>query len=137
MTRAKQNLCIHHNSNYFDNFKVDGLVAIDDQETYQSPNKISMQLSFTDINLGFFEYRKSQINRLVPGEILMIKDEGCADSSGNIVLKFSKKFNETISHLKDQGYLLKSARINFILFWKDTEKEKESKVILPELDFEK
>jgi ATP-dependent DNA helicase RecQ len=137
MTRAKQNLCIHHNSNYFDNFKVDGQVATDDQETYQPPDKISMQLSFTDVNLGFFEYRQSQINRLVPGDILIIKEEGCADSSGDIVLKFSKKFNETISQLKDQGYQLITSRINFILYWKDPEKEKESKIILPELDFKK
>lgn len=44
---------------------------------------------------------------------------------------------DTISHLKDQGYQLTTARINFILYWKDPEKEKEFMVILPELDFEK
>lgn len=137
MTRAKQNLCIHHNSNYFDEFQVEGLVSIVDQESYQPPDKITMQLSFTDVNLGFFEYRQSQINRLIPGDVLVVKDEGCGNNSGDIVLKFSKKFNDTISQLKDQGYILKNARINFILYWKDPEKEKESKVILPELDFEK
>ena len=137
MTRAKQNLVIHHNSNLFDRFQGEGLVSIVDQENYQLPGKISMQLSFSDINLGFFEYRQSQINRLVPGDVLVIKDEGCANNSGDIVLKFSKKFNETISQLKDQGYHLKNARINFIIYWKDPDKEKESKVILPELDFEK
>jgi ATP-dependent DNA helicase RecQ len=137
MTRAKVNLIIHHNSNFFDSFKIDGQVAIVDQEIYQPPDEISMQLSFTDINLGFFEYRQSQINRLIPGNILIIKDEGCANNSGDIVLKFSKKFNETISQLKDQGYHLKNAKINFILFWKDPEKGNEFKIILPELNFVK
>ena len=137
MTRAKQNLFIHHNSNFFDNFKAEGLVSIVDVNSYLPPEKLSMQLSFVDVNLGFFEYRQSQINRLVPGDILISMDEGCANSSGDIVLKFSKKFNETISHLKDQGYQLTTARINFILFWKGPEKEKEFMVILPELDFEK
>ncbi len=137
MTRAKHNLFIHHNSNYFDSFQADGLVSLVDRKNYESPEKITMQLSFSDVNLGFFEYRQSQINSLVPGDLLVIKDEGCANNSGDIVLKFAKKFNETISQLKDQGYHLKNARINFILYWKDPEKEKESKVILPELDFEK
>ncbi len=137
MTRAKQNLFIHHNSNFFDTLQADGLVSLVDHENYDSPDKITMQPSFSDVNLGFFEYRQSQINRLVPGDVLIIKDEGCTNNSGDIVLKFSKKFNETISQLRDQEYQLKNARINFILYWKDPEKEKESKVILPELDFEK
>ena len=96
-----------------------------------------MQLSFNDVNLGFFEYRQSQINNLIPGNILVVKDEGCANNNGVTVLKFSKKFNETIAQLKGQEYTLKNARINFIVYWKDPEKEKEYKVILPELDFEK
>jgi ATP-dependent DNA helicase RecQ len=137
MTRAKQNLVIHHNNGLFDKIKVEDLISIVDENSYQPPDKLSMQLSFIDVNLGFFEYRQSQINRLVPGDILIIKEEGCTNNSGDIVLKFSKKFNETISELKEQGYHLKYARINFILYWKDSDKEKESKVILPELDFER
>ena len=96
-----------------------------------------MQLSFTEVNLGFFEYRQSQINSLVAGESLNINDEGCTNSTGDVVLRFSKKFCEKISQLEEQGYHLKTARINFILYWKDPEKEKESKIILPELDFER
>ncbi|NMB93978.1 MAG: RecQ family ATP-dependent DNA helicase [Flexilinea flocculi] len=137
MTRAKQNLIIHHNSNFFDRFQTEGLVSIVENENYQPPEKITMQLSFNDVNLGFFEYRQSQINNLIPGNILVVKDEGCANNNGDTVLKFSKKFNETIAQLKGQEYTLKNARINFIVYWKDPEKEKEYKVILPELDFEK
>ncbi len=137
ITRARQNLFIHHNSYSFDRFQADGLVLIVDRKSYQPPEHISMQLSYSDVNLGYFEYRQSQINRLVPGVHLVIKDGGCANNSGDIVLKFSKKFNDTISWLEDQGYHLKNARINFILFWKDPEKESEVKIILPELDFEK
>ena len=137
MTRAKQNLFIHHNTDYFDEIRVEDQVAINDQKSYLPPNKISMQLSFTEVNLGFFEYRQSQINSLVAGESLNINDEGCTNSTGDVVLKFSKKFYEKISQLEEQGYHLKTARINFILYWKDPEKEKESKIILPELDFER
>ena len=81
--------------------------------------------------------RKSHIYSLIPGDILGIKDEGLTNNAGYIILKFSKKFNEIISQFKDQGYHLQKVRINFIVYWKDSDKEKESKIILPELDFEK
>ena len=72
MTRAKQNLFIHHNSNFFDRFQAEGLVSIVDQESYQPPEKISMQLSYTDVNLGYFEYRQYQINGLIAGDNLIM-----------------------------------------------------------------
>ncbi|MBN1185875.1 MAG: RecQ family ATP-dependent DNA helicase [Bacteroidales bacterium] len=137
ITRAKQNLFIHHNSNFFDNFQVEGLVSIVESKRYLPPDKISVQLSFTDVNLGFFEYRQSQINRLIPGNNLDIGNDGCENSNGDIVLKFSKKFQDMITQLNEQGYQLKYAIINFIIFWKDSEKDKEFKIILPELDFER
>jgi len=137
MTRAKQNLSIHHNSNFFDNFKAEGLVSIVDEKSYQPPEKLSMQLSFSDVFLGFFEDRQSQINRLIPGDNLIISNNGCTNSNSDIVLKFSRKFQETIVQLAEQRYHLKTITVNFIIYWKDPEKENEYKIILPELDFER
>jgi ATP-dependent DNA helicase RecQ len=136
MTRAKHNLFIHHNGSFFDNFKAEGLVSIVDEKSYQPPDKLSMQLSFSDIFLGYFENRQYQINRLIPGDNLIIGNDGCTNNNRDIVLKFSKKFNETISKLQEQGYHLKNVKINFIIYWKDPEKENEYKIILPELNFE-
>ena len=93
-----------------------------------------MDLSFY-LNFGCLSHKTG--NRLISGDNLVIGNNGCITIKGDVVLKFSKNFNETISRLKDQGYHLKNARINFILFWKDSEKETELKIILPELDFEK
>ena len=137
MTRAKQNLTIHHNSNFFKEFKAEGLVSITDENSYMPPDRLRVQLSFSDVFLGYFENRQSQINRLLPGDNLIVGNDGCTNNYGDIVLKFSKKFNQTISKLKEQGYHLKNVKINFIIYWKDPEKEKEYKIILPELDFEK
>jgi len=137
MTRAKQNLFIHLNSNFFDNFEAENMVSLVDEKNYQPPDKLSMQLSFSDVFLGYFENKQYQINRLVPGDNLILSNNGCTDSIGDLVLKFSRKFQETISHLEEQGYHLKSVKVNFIIFWKDPEKEKEFKVILPELNFER
>ena len=137
MTRAKQNLFIHLNSNFFDNFEAENMVSLVDEKNYQPPDKLSMQLSFSDVFLGYFENKQYQINRLVPGDNLILSNNGCTNSNGDLVLKFSRKFQETISHLEEQGYHLKSVKVNFIIFWKDPEKKKEFKVILPELNFER
>jgi ATP-dependent DNA helicase RecQ len=96
-----------------------------------------MQLSFSDIFLGYFENRQYQINRLMPGDNLIIGNDGCTNQNGDIVLRFSKKFNDTISSLQEQGYHLKNVKINFIIYWIDPEKENEYKIILPELNFER
>lgn len=137
MTRAKRNLVIHHNISLFGNIRAEGLLLVTDRESYLPPSTISMQLSYTDVNLGYSEYRQNQIKRMVSGDNLIIGKDGCTNSNGEFVLKFSRKYQETIAHLEDQGYHPKDARINFIVFWKDSEKEKEFRIILPELDFER
>jgi ATP-dependent DNA helicase RecQ len=137
MTRAKQNLSIHHNSDFFANMQADNLVSLVDEKNYGPPDKLSMQLSFSDVFLGYFENRQNQINRLVPGDNLIISSNGCTNSNGDVVLKFSKKFQETIVQLEHLGYHLKNVKVNFIILWKDPEKEKEFKIILPELCFER
>ena len=137
MTRAKQNLFIHHNSYFFDNFESDNLFSISDKENYPPPDKLSMHLSFADVNLGYFAYKQDQVNRLMPGDNLIISNDGCVNLDGELLLKFSLKFQETISQLKEQGYNLKGGKVNFVIFWKDPGKEKEIKVILPELNFER
>ena len=137
ITRAKQNLYIHHNSSFFDNFKAEGLVSVVDEKDYQPPEKLTMQLSYQDVFLGYFVNRQNQISRLIPGDNLIIGNDGCTNNYGDKVLKFSKKFNNTITQLNEQGYQLKNVKINFIIYWKDPEKENEFKIILPELDFER
>jgi ATP-dependent DNA helicase RecQ len=71
------------------------------------------------------------------GDPLTIKEDGCANSNSDSVLKFSKKFLETIETQKSKGYELKSAKVNFIVYWQQEGTEKEVKIILPELYFEK
>jgi ATP-dependent DNA helicase RecQ len=137
MTRAKTNLIIHYNGNFLDNIRTTGMTSIVDRNSYNPPDKLTMQLSFTDVNLGFFETIQTRITRLIPGDKLITGNDCCTNSSGNVVLKFSRKFQEIIPKLTGQGYHLKNAKINFIVYWKDSEKEQEFRIILPELDFER
>lgn len=137
MTRAKQNLYIHHNNRFLDNIKSEEVISIVDDKVYPVPDKLSMQLSFSDVFLGYFERRQWQISRLLPGARLIFDNEGCTNSDGEVILKFSRKYLETIARLQEQGYNVKAIKVNFVIFWKDAEKETEYRIILPEVEFEK
>jgi len=137
MTRAKQNLTIHLNSDFLNNLTAENLKRVDDSEIYPPPKELAMQLSHEDVHLGYFEFVQHRINRLLSGESLRIKEEGCANLKDELVLKFSKKFLELLKTNVERGYNLKSAKVNFIVYWQNAESEKEVKIILPELLFEK
>ncbi|HPK10843.1 MAG TPA: hypothetical protein PLX41_11780, partial [Bacteroidales bacterium] len=47
------------------------------------------------------------------------------------------QFVKQLAELKDKGYELKSAKVNFIVHWMKEETGQEVKIILPELLFER
>ena len=68
---------------------------------------------------------------------MTLNGDECLDSNGKSVLKFSKQFMGQIENMKTKNYELKSAIVNFIVYWKKEETEQEVKIILPELYFER
>ncbi len=137
MTRAKQNLTIHLNGNYLDNITVENLERNEDREIYQPPHEIVIHLTHTDVNLGYFEFIQHRIKHLLSGDTLVVKEDGCANLKGDLVVKFSKNYRETIETQKRKGYELKSAKVNFIVYWLKEETQQEVKIILPELTYER
>jgi len=137
MTRAKTNLTIHLNSNIFDNVTADHLERIEDKEFYLPPTELTMHLSLKDVWLDYFISRQYLINQLISGDTLTIHGDECLDSKGRSVLKFSKQFVEKMENMKAKNYELKSAKVNFIVYWKKEDTEQEVKIILPELYFER
>lgn len=138
MTRAKQNLTIHLNGNYLNNITAEGLKRIDNLHQYNQLSEFAMHLSHADLNLGYFKFVQQRVNKLISGDSLLPCEEGCKNSNGKLVLKFSKKFLEKLVKEKEEGFNLKEARVNFIVYWKaEDEAEDEVKIILPELLFER
>ena len=86
--------------------------------------------------LGYFEFVQHRINGLKSGDSIFICDEGCKNNKGELVLKFSRSFLEKLSEIKQSGFQLKEAKVNFIVYWTNDDK-KEVKIVLPELCFEK
>lgn len=137
MTRAKQQLVIHLNGNYLDKFQTEEIERIHNNDIFQPPGELALHLSHKDLYLGYFEYIEGRVNELTSGDRLGVSTEGCCNEKGKLVLKFSKKFLEKLSELKAAGFEMKEAKVNFIVYWKDDEQDKEVKIVLPEIQFER
>ena len=137
MTRAKRNLTIHLNSSFLDHLSAENMERFEDKETYLQPSEIVMHLTHKDVNLGYFEFVQRRINNIMSGNFLVVKEDGCANSNDDLVIKLSQKFIEVIRSQENKNYKLKNATVNFVVYWYNEEKEQEVKIILPELQFER
>lgn len=137
MTRAKQNLTIHLNSNFLDSISARNLERVEDRNIYSPPNELAMHLTHKDVWLDYFKNKQYAISKLTSGDDLTISDDGCLSLKNQLVLKFSKKFLNQIESMQQRNYDLKHVKVNFIVFWVKEGTEQEVKIILPELYFEK
>lgn len=137
MTRAKKNLTIHSNSNFLDNISVDNFEKVEGKEIYLPPNELAMHLTHKDVWLDYFKNKQYIISQLTSGDILTLNGDECLNSKNQSVLKFSMQFISQIESMKQRYYELKSAKVNFIVYWRKEDTEQEVKIILPELYFEK
>ncbi len=135
MTRAKQHLTIHLNTNYLDDIACENLERKNDDSQYEASNLLVIQLSHKDIWLDYFIYRQKLIANLKCGDTLRVNNDGCFDENGNCILKFSNRYKEIKSNYQNKGYKLKESVINYIVYWKKEELEDEIKIVLPELKF--
>lgn len=137
MTRAKRNLTVHLNSSFLDDLTATCLERVENNENHLPPNELVMHLSLKDVRLDYFIHKQYFISQLKSGDKLMVNGDECLDSNGKSVLKFSKQFVEQIESMKAKNYELKSAKVNFVVYWEKKEMEQEVKIILPELHFER
>jgi ATP-dependent DNA helicase RecQ len=137
MTRAKENLTVHINSNFLENLSAENLERIEDSEIYPHPNFLVMNLSFKDVWLDYFIHRQHIISELMSGnELTSIGDE-CLTLNGQSVIKFSQHFLKCLEKRKKEQYVLKRVEVNFIVYWLKEGAEHEVKIVLPQLIFEK
>lgn len=137
MTRAKQNLIVHSDADHFEGFSADNLERMVDREIYFPPNNIALQAGYKDVWLDYFIDKQQLIDQLSGGDTLIVNGSQCLNSKGQSVLRFSKTFTAQIEELESNNYKLKSAKINYIVYWQKEGAEQEIKIVLPELLFEK
>jgi ATP-dependent DNA helicase RecQ len=137
MTRAKKNLTVHLNSNFLDNLSAENLERSEDNKIYLPSTEIAMHLTYKDVWLDYFINRQHLISQLVSGDQLTIDGDQCLNASGQPVIKFSLRYQTEIETMRRKNYQLKSAKVNYVLYWLKDGTEKEIKIILPELYFQK
>lgn len=135
MTRAKNNLAIHLNNNILDGLHAGDLSLKNDTNDYSIQETIVLQLTHKDVWLGFFNNNNRQklIKKLQSGDKLICRDNICYNSENREILRFSKAFISKSEELQNKNYAISEVKINFILFWKNEETEKEVKIVLPEI----
>lgn len=137
MTRARRSLTIHLNSGFLDKLSAANLDRIKDRKTHPPALEMAIHAGFRDVWLDYFISRQHLVSRLTSGDNLTVNGEECLNSEGRSVLRFSQQFVKQIAAIKEKGYELKSAKVNFIVHWMKEETGQEVKVILPEFFFER
>lgn len=143
ITRAKNNLLIHYNDSIFEQFKQ--LEFIDNEfnnNEYNSPDDIILQLTHKDVILDFFKYKQNIIPKMRSGKQLIPSDDSLLvkfNGQETKVLKYSASCRNKIESLLKHGYKITDANIRFIVYWKkqDDEEEQEYAIILPNIKFSK
>ena len=140
LTRAKEQLYIHTNTDLFDRMRAEGVLHRRDEKEYGEPSEIILQTTYRDVVLDFFKGKKEIIFKLQSGSKLYPDGDYLTAEVGGrdvTVAKFSKSFAETLKGLRAKGYALTSAEVRFIVAWKGEEDKEETPVILAELRLEK
>ena len=83
---------------------------------------------------GFFRFIEYESES---GDILTPNENEYLTFNGQPIVKFSLQFSRQIENLKEKNHELKSAKLNFVIFWQKEETKQEIKIILPELYFER
>jgi len=136
LTRAKMNLNIFCCGDYFDDISATNCDITRDNENYEMPSLITLQLSHEDVFLSYFKHRRKAIDKLMSGQTLTVTEDGCF-SGDKQVLKFSTKFCTKIKELKEKGYIPVKTVIRHIVFWRGKDMENEIKIILPNVELQK
>ena len=132
MTRAKQKLYIHCNTNIF-NTGYNSVKYVADVTKYPLPEEITLQLTFHDVYLNFFKDKKERILRMHSGTPLLYNDGYLYNCSSEKVAFLSKQAFSKLKEWENKGYAVRSAKANYIVAWKGQGEENETAVLLPEL----
>ncbi|WP_136467998.1 RecQ family ATP-dependent DNA helicase [Flagellimonas onchidii] len=135
MTRAKRNLNIHLNGSYLDHISTDNLVRLEDRTIHVPPKEMAMHLTYRDIWLDYFITRQHLVSQLTSGDKLIFNGDGCLNSNGQSVLKFSQQFIRQMRLMEERGYKPKIVKVNFIVYWLKAETQEEVRIVIPEVYF--
>lgn len=137
MTRSKNNLSIHYNTNFLKPLAEGDISYVEDSAAYPDPQQIVLNLTHQDVYLGYFAFVQHRMSTLQSGSRLQVMKEGLGNLTGELICKYSKKFQETLDEYFQKGYKIVEAKCGFLVYWKNETNDTETKIILPELKLSK
>lgn len=149
MSRARSRLVILTTSRAFNFIQTEDFLRKTDRHNWGEPSSLTLFLTHRDIWLSSFKKVQPAVNKLYSGDDLKVVTTEkadqyiCTNKNGQVVLHFSKKFQAELRNHKARDYIPTSARINFILWWKEADNPDKTtpnnpcKIILPELHLQK
>lgn len=137
LTRAQKSISIHTNQSSLDHLTKAEINTIEVKQNQIPPQQITRLCGHKDLNLGYFPFVNHRFENLKSGDKLIINAEGLANIHNQLILKFSKQFISEIENYKSMVYVPLEAKAHFIAFWKNAEMEVETKIVLPEIVFER
>jgi ATP-dependent DNA helicase RecQ len=124
ITRAKNRLFIHTNSDIFSKLPADKYY--NDNKQYPMPEEIVLQMSHKDVFLDFFKNIKRDVLALRSGDPLILEEPYfMVPSNHRAVAKLSTGMQNVISSWKEKGYSISSASVRFVVAWKPKDASKE------------
>lgn len=133
LTRARTNLIILTHSPVFDTLHANDIQRITESQQTDTPAEFPVFLSLSDIHLGASAALARAIEKARSGDWLQADDEGMMLADGRGAVVFSKKFISQLLVHKRRGYRPTGGRIEFIVWWRDLNTEREHRIILPSL----
>jgi len=137
LTRAKKSISIHTNVACFDHLTKAEINIIEVKQNQIPPQQITRLCGHKDLYLSYFLRVQHRFENLKSGDKLILNAEGLANIHNHLILKFSKQFISEIENYKSMGYVPLEAKAHFIAFWKNAEMKVETKIVLPEIVFER
>jgi len=137
LTRAKSTLHVHYNGNYLQGLIADRLQYSFDNSSYAAPECLTYALTHKEVYLDYFAYVQKRIVQIQSGDSLVYNADGLANKNGELVLKFSNRFKEMIGLHEKRGYAIDQAKVNFCVYWKGPDSDREVQILLPEVSFQK
>ena len=131
-TRAKNLLVIHHNSDQL-SFPDDHAQHIIDNGDHPLPDEIVLQLTHEDVYLDFFIHRQHLLHDVMSGDRLLVGDNHCTTPGNITIVKFSKKFMQTLEEKAAKGFRIAAANVHLVVYWQKEGTDEAYKIILPEV----
>lgn len=143
MTRAKKTLAVHYARTYLRRCgkRPEGVVPYlyyeYDRMAYPQSGLVVFQTGMKDVFLSYFYKNQNFVKKLQSGDTVRADGSGCLDARGNRLMLYSKKFREKLQKYFSDGYQITQARVGFMYYWHEEDREEEVLVVLPQLELVK